>query len=201
MFTAWRFNDLGISRGDVKPQISWPKAVYDISFIINPFWGMYQKIHPLRAIGCSVKINTSLVMMRECKCKMQWTVNTNPTLEMIVLAGQRGGRGGSYLWLQANIANASCSSPPNWVSGYCHWSNCWSNYLDDLTSSQKQHFSKIPKPLFLQISLNTFLVCQFLWNMRRCQCDRNLTNLLQALSAVRGFCGEQEILQGSRVFH
>ena len=54
--------------GDVQPNISRLEAVYGHSLIINPYQGMYQEIHPCRAgsIG-SVKINTSLLMMRECK--------------------------------------------------------------------------------------------------------------------------------------
>ena len=39
---------------------------YGLSLIIYPFLGMYQIIHPLRVISIdSVKINTSLLMMRE----------------------------------------------------------------------------------------------------------------------------------------
>ena len=75
-----------------------------------------------------------------------------PHWKWLFLLGREGGCS-SYLWLQANIANASCSSPPNWVSGYCHWSNCWSNYLDDLMSSKKQHISKIPKKTYFCKSL------------------------------------------------
>ena len=51
---------------DVQPNTSRLEAVYGHSLIINPYQGMCQEIHPCRAgsIG-SVKINTSLTMMRE----------------------------------------------------------------------------------------------------------------------------------------
>ena len=53
--------------GDVQPNSSRFGAVYGHSLIINPFLGMYHEIHPLRASSIdSVKINTSLPMMREC---------------------------------------------------------------------------------------------------------------------------------------
>ena len=54
--------------GDVQPNTSRFEAVYGHSLIINPSLGMYQEIHPCRASSTySVKINTSLPMMRECK--------------------------------------------------------------------------------------------------------------------------------------
>ena len=53
--------------GDVQPNTSRFEAVYGHSLIINPSLGMYQEIHPCRASSIdSVKINTSLPMMREC---------------------------------------------------------------------------------------------------------------------------------------
>ena len=53
--------------GDVQPNTSRFEAVYGHSLIINPSLGMYQEIHPCRASSTySVKINTSLPMMREC---------------------------------------------------------------------------------------------------------------------------------------
>ena len=53
--------------GDVQPNISRLEAVYGHSLIINPYQGMYQEIHPCMAGSIdSVKINTSLLMMREC---------------------------------------------------------------------------------------------------------------------------------------
>ena len=52
--------------GDVQPNTSRLEAVYDHSLIINPYQGVYQEIHPCRAVSIgSVKINTSLLMMRE----------------------------------------------------------------------------------------------------------------------------------------
>ena len=52
--------------GDVQPNSSRFEAVYGHSLIINPSLGMYQEIHPCRASSTySVKINTSLPMMRE----------------------------------------------------------------------------------------------------------------------------------------
>ena len=52
--------------GDVQPNTSRLEAVYGHSLIINPYLGMYQEIHPCRAVSIgSVKINTSLLMMRE----------------------------------------------------------------------------------------------------------------------------------------
>ena len=52
--------------GDVQPNTSRFEAVYGHSLIINPSLGMYQEIHPCRASSTySVKINTSLPMMRE----------------------------------------------------------------------------------------------------------------------------------------
>ena len=52
--------------GDVQPNTSRFEAVYGHSLIINPSLGMYQEIHPCRASSIdSVKINTSLPMMRE----------------------------------------------------------------------------------------------------------------------------------------
>ena len=54
--------------GDVQPNSSQFEAVYGHSLIINPSLGMYQEIHPCRVSSIdSVKINTSLPMMRECK--------------------------------------------------------------------------------------------------------------------------------------
>ena len=45
---------------------SWFEAVYSHSLIIDPSLGMYQEIHPWRASSTySVKINISLLMMRE----------------------------------------------------------------------------------------------------------------------------------------
>ena len=53
--------------GDVQPNSSRFEAVYGHSLIINPSLGMYQEIHPCKAMSIgSVKINTSLLMMREC---------------------------------------------------------------------------------------------------------------------------------------
>ena len=53
--------------GDVQPKTSQLEAVYSHSLIINPFLRMYQEMHPYRAMSSdSVKINTSLVMRREC---------------------------------------------------------------------------------------------------------------------------------------
>ena len=52
--------------GDVQPNSSRFEAEYSHSLIINPSLGMYQEIHPCRASSTySVKINTSLPMMRE----------------------------------------------------------------------------------------------------------------------------------------
>ena len=57
------------------------EAVYGHSLIINPSLGMYQEIHPCRASNTySVKINTSLLMMRECirtlpRGGMYWVVH------------------------------------------------------------------------------------------------------------------------------
>ena len=54
-------------RRDVQPNASQLEAVYGHSLIINPSLGMYQEIHPCRTSSTySVKINTSLPMMREC---------------------------------------------------------------------------------------------------------------------------------------
>ena len=54
--------------GDVQPNTSRFEAVYGHSLIINPSLGMYQEIHPCRVSSTySVKINTSLPMMREWK--------------------------------------------------------------------------------------------------------------------------------------
>ena len=53
--------------GDVQPNSSQFEAVYGHSLIINPSLGIYQEILPCRASSTySVKINTSLPMMREC---------------------------------------------------------------------------------------------------------------------------------------
>ena len=52
--------------GDLQPNTSQLEAVYGHSLIINPYQGMYQEIHPCMAGSIdSVKINTSLLMMRE----------------------------------------------------------------------------------------------------------------------------------------
>ena len=52
--------------GDVQPNSSRFEGVYGHSLIINPSLGMYQEIHSCRASSInSVKINTSLPMMRE----------------------------------------------------------------------------------------------------------------------------------------
>ena len=52
---------------NVQPNTSRLEAVYGHSLIINPYQGMYQEIHPCMAGSIdSVKINTSLLMMREC---------------------------------------------------------------------------------------------------------------------------------------
>ena len=52
--------------GDVQPNTSRFEAWYGHSLIINPSLGMYQEIHPYRAMNIdSVKINTSLLMRRE----------------------------------------------------------------------------------------------------------------------------------------
>ena len=69
----------------MQPNISRLEAVYDHSLIIIPYQGMYQEIHPCRAssIG-SVKINTSLIMMRECAIQynaVQWSAIQNTTVE------------------------------------------------------------------------------------------------------------------------
>ena len=54
--------------GDLQPNISRLEAVYGHSLVINPYHGMYQEIHPFGAGSIdSVKINTSLIMMRECE--------------------------------------------------------------------------------------------------------------------------------------
>ena len=60
---AWRNLEVGV---DVQPNTSRLEAVYVHSLIINPYRGMYQEIHPCwpGSIG-SVKLNTSLLMMRE----------------------------------------------------------------------------------------------------------------------------------------
>ena len=51
----------------LSPNISQLEAVYGNSLIINPYLGIYQKLHPCRAFSIgSVKINTSLPVMREC---------------------------------------------------------------------------------------------------------------------------------------
>ena len=53
-------------RRDVQPNTSWLEAVYGHSLIINPYQGMYQEIHLCRVGSIdSVKINTSLLVMRE----------------------------------------------------------------------------------------------------------------------------------------
>ena len=53
--------------GDVQPNTSQLEAVYGHSLIIISYQGMYQEIHPCMAGSIdSVKINTSLLMMREC---------------------------------------------------------------------------------------------------------------------------------------
>ena len=58
----------GKSWGDVQPNTSRLQAVYGHSLIINPYLGRYQEIHPCRVVSIgSVRINTYLIMMRECK--------------------------------------------------------------------------------------------------------------------------------------
>ena len=62
----------GKSRGrrGFQPYTSRLEAVYGHFLIINPYQGMYQEIHPCMAGSIdTVKINTSLLMMRE------WIVN------------------------------------------------------------------------------------------------------------------------------
>ena len=61
-----------MSRGQSAGNISRAEAVYGHSLIITPsLLGMYQEIHPSSAVSIdSVKINTSLIMMRE------WVVHT-----------------------------------------------------------------------------------------------------------------------------
>ena len=61
--------------GDVQPNISWLEAVCVHSLIINPYRGMYREKHPFRpgSIG-SVKIKTSLLMMRECVVHIVYTL-------------------------------------------------------------------------------------------------------------------------------
>ena len=57
--------------GDVQPNASRIKAVYGHSLIINPSLWMYQEIHTCRARSIdSVKINTFLIMMRECAMQL-----------------------------------------------------------------------------------------------------------------------------------
>ena len=52
--------------GDVQPNASRLEAVYGDSLIIDSSTGIYQEIHPCRASSIvSIKINTSLLMMRE----------------------------------------------------------------------------------------------------------------------------------------
>ena len=66
--------------GDVQPNTSRLEAVYGHSLIINPYQGMYQEIHPCMAGSIdSVKINTSLLMMREWISYNFWgySVTTN----------------------------------------------------------------------------------------------------------------------------
>ena len=54
-------------RRDVQPNSSRFEAVHGHSLIINPSLGMYQEIHPCGVSSIdSVKIITSLPMMREC---------------------------------------------------------------------------------------------------------------------------------------
>ena len=56
--------------GDVQTNSSRFEAVYGHSLIINPSQGIYQEIHPCRVSSIdSVKINTSLPMMRECNVR------------------------------------------------------------------------------------------------------------------------------------
>ena len=60
--------EISRSEGDVQPNSSRFEAVYGHSLIINPSLGMYQEIHPCNASSIdSIKINTSLVMMKECE--------------------------------------------------------------------------------------------------------------------------------------
>ena len=62
----WILYTYTAERRDVQPNSSRFEAVYGHSLIINPSLGMYQEIHPCRASSTySVKINTSLPMMRE----------------------------------------------------------------------------------------------------------------------------------------
>ena len=65
--------------GDVQPNTSRLEAVYVHSLIINPYRGVYQEIHPCRpgSIG-SVKINTSLIMMRECLILHTFHLKSHP---------------------------------------------------------------------------------------------------------------------------
>ena len=59
--------------GDVQPNSSRFEALYGQSLIINPSLDMYQEIRPCRANSIdSVKINTSLPMMRECNIYCVW---------------------------------------------------------------------------------------------------------------------------------
>ena len=58
--------------GDVQPNTSRLETVYGHSLIIDLYQGMYQEIHPCMAGSIdSVKINTSLLMMRE------WSISLN----------------------------------------------------------------------------------------------------------------------------
>ena len=71
--------------GDVQPNTSRFEAVYGHSLIINPSLGMYQEIHPSKASSTySVKINTSLPMMREwvVQCTSPQTSRFPPSLVM-----------------------------------------------------------------------------------------------------------------------
>ena len=57
--------------GDVKLDITQLEAVYGHSLVVNPSLGMYQAIHPYSAMNFdSLKINTSLAKMKECKHKL-----------------------------------------------------------------------------------------------------------------------------------
>ena len=70
--------------GDVQPNTSRLEAVYGHSLIINPYQGMYQEIHPCRAGSIdSVKINTSLQMMREWE--MPWIKMIQTTSSVLCL--------------------------------------------------------------------------------------------------------------------
>ena len=57
--------------------------MYGHSLITNPSLGMYQEIHPWRAMSIdSVKINTSLIMMREWRVHSVCQIASRGELEM-----------------------------------------------------------------------------------------------------------------------